>query len=94
MEAMIEEEERGGHGDPDREAKLWHGKLREADTMRSVYQDLAAKGLLTYEELGDKLSALEEDAGHGAAGAASSDGMEEPKGGFAARQGRGAGGLR
>jgi hypothetical protein len=60
LEAMIEEEERGGRGDPDREAKLWHGKLREADAMRSGYQDLAAKGLLTYEELGEKLSAVEE----------------------------------
>lgn len=28
--------------------------------MRSGYQDLAAKGLLTYEELGEKLAALEE----------------------------------
>jgi site-specific DNA recombinase len=60
LEAMIEEEERGGRGDPDREAKLWHGKLREADAMRSGYQDLAAKGLLINEELGEKLSAVEE----------------------------------
>ena len=28
--------------------------------MRSGYQDLAARGLLTYEELGEKLAALEE----------------------------------
>jgi site-specific DNA recombinase len=49
LEAMIKEEERGSRGDPDREAKLWHG-----------YQDLAARGLLTYGELGEKLAALEE----------------------------------
>jgi site-specific DNA recombinase len=60
LEAMIEEEERGSRGDPGREAKLWHEKLQEAERMRSGYQDLAARGLLTYEELGEKLAALEE----------------------------------
>ena len=30
---------------------LGYDKLREADRMRSGYQDLAAKGLLTYEAL-------------------------------------------
>ena len=30
---------------------LGYGKQREADRMRSGYQDLAAKGLLTYEAL-------------------------------------------
>lgn len=60
LEAMIEEEERAGRGDPEREAGLWHGKLQEAERMRGGYQDLAAKGLLTHEELGEKLAALEE----------------------------------
>jgi hypothetical protein len=60
LDAMIEEEERASRGDPGREAKLWHEKLQEADRMRSGYQDLAARGLLTYEELGVKLAALEE----------------------------------
>jgi site-specific DNA recombinase len=60
LEAMIEEEERAGRGDPDREAKVWHEKLQEAERMRSGYQDLAARGLLTYEELGEKLATLEE----------------------------------
>jgi site-specific DNA recombinase len=59
LEAMIEEE-RGSRGDPGREAKVWHEKLQEANRMRSGYQDLAARGLLTYEELGVKLAALEE----------------------------------
>jgi site-specific DNA recombinase len=59
LEAMIEEEERASRGDPDREAKVWYEKLREAERMRSGYQDLAARGLLTYEELGEKLAALE-----------------------------------
>jgi site-specific DNA recombinase len=60
FEAMIKEEERGSRGDPDREVKLWHEKLQEAERMRSGYQDLAARGLLTYGELGEKLAALEE----------------------------------
>jgi hypothetical protein len=60
LEAMIEEEERASRGDPEREVKLWHDKLREAERMRSGYQDLAARGLLTYEELEEKLAALEE----------------------------------
>ena len=60
LEAMIEEEERSGRGDPDREARLWHDKLWEAERMRGGYQDLAARGLLTYEELGEKPATLEE----------------------------------
>lgn len=60
LEALIEEEERSSRGDPDREAKLWHEKLQEAERMRGGYQDLAAKALLTFEELGEKLAALEE----------------------------------
>ena len=57
---MIEKEERGSRGNPQRELELWHEKLREAERMRSGYQDLAARGLLTYQELGNKLAALEE----------------------------------
>ena len=60
LEALIEEEERGGRGDPGREAKVWHEKLQEAERMRGGYQDLAAKGLLTFGELAEKLAALEE----------------------------------
>lgn len=60
LQAMIEKEEGSGRGDPRRELELWHEKLREAERMRSGYQDLAARGLLTHEELGGKLAALEE----------------------------------
>ncbi len=58
LEAMIEEEERANHGNPDREAKLWYEKLQEAERMRSGYQDLAAKGLMSFEELEGKLQSL------------------------------------
>jgi hypothetical protein len=57
---MIEKEEGSSRGDPQRELELWPEKLREAERMRSGYQDLAARGLLTYEELGGKLAALED----------------------------------
>ncbi len=43
-----------------REAKAWAEKLAEADRKRSRYQDMAAEGLITFEELGEKLLVLEE----------------------------------
>ena len=57
---MIEEERKGLRGDPDREAKTWLDKLTEVDEMRAGYQELAAKKLLSFEELGTKLAGLEE----------------------------------
>ncbi len=60
LERMIELERRVSRGDPDREAGAWLEKLAEAERLRGGYQDLAAKGLMTYEELGEKLQRLEE----------------------------------
>ena len=60
LERMIEQERGELHGDPDHEAKVWLEKLAETDRMRSGYQDLAAKGLMTLEELGEKLQDLQE----------------------------------
>ena len=60
LQAMIEREEGSSRGDPRQELELWHERLREAERMRSGYQDLTARGLLTHEELGSKLAALEE----------------------------------
>ena len=51
---------RGLRGDPDRETKVWLEKLTEVATMRSGYQEIAAKGLITFEELEEKLLSLEE----------------------------------
>jgi len=59
LEEMIERERNGSRGDPDREAKAWVEKLAEADRMRAGYQELAAKGLMTLEELGVRLKELE-----------------------------------
>ncbi len=59
LERMIEQERKGLHGDPDREAKVWAKKLAEVGQMRSGYQEVAAKGLMTFEELEEKLRGLE-----------------------------------
>jgi site-specific DNA recombinase len=59
LDEMIERERNGSRGDPDREAKAWLERLAEADRMRAGYQELAAKGLMTVEELGVRLEELE-----------------------------------
>lgn len=60
LERMIEVEREGMRGDPDRGAKTWLEKLAEVSRMRSGYQEMAAKGLITFEELEEKLQDLEE----------------------------------
>ena len=60
LEEMIEQQRRGRHGDPDREAKVWLQKMAETDRMRSNYQEMAAKNLITLEELEEKLGQLDE----------------------------------
>ena len=47
-------------GDSEREAKAWLDKLDEADRERRGYQWLAAKGLVSDEELDEALAELEE----------------------------------
>jgi hypothetical protein len=60
LERMIELEGKGFQENPDLEMEGWLEKLTEAKIMRSGFQDLAAKGLMTHEELGSKLKRLEE----------------------------------
>jgi hypothetical protein len=60
LDAMIEAERNGIHGDPDREARGWLEQLAETGHMRAGYQELAAKGLLSFDELGERLRQLEE----------------------------------
>jgi hypothetical protein len=60
LERMIEPQGRGSRGDPDREMEAWLVKLAEVERMRGGYQELAAKGLMTCEELGTRLERLEE----------------------------------
>ena len=60
LEEMIERERRGLRGDPDREARAWAEKLAEVDRKHSRFQDMAAEGLISFDELKAKLAALEE----------------------------------
>jgi DNA repair exonuclease SbcCD nuclease subunit len=56
---MVEQERSGVRGDPEHEARMWLERLAEADRMRAGYQELAAKGLMTIEELSARLEELE-----------------------------------
>jgi site-specific DNA recombinase len=60
LEETIEEERKGLRGDPERETKVWLEKLAETDRKRSGFQDMAAEGLITFDELRAKLATLEE----------------------------------
>jgi len=60
LDAMIEEERQGIDGEPEQEAKPWLSKLSQVESKRSRFQDMAAEGYITFEELGAKLSELEE----------------------------------
>ncbi len=60
MEEMIERERAGSRGNPQREISLWLDKIAEAERKRSGFQDMAAEGLITLEELRAKLAGLEE----------------------------------
>ncbi len=60
LERMIEIERAALCDDPQREAKVWLKKLADVGRMRSGYQEIAAKGLMTFEELEEKLRGLKE----------------------------------
>src|SRR5215218_5618784 len=60
IDKMIELEKNGSHGDHEREEKVWLDKLAELNRMRWGYQEQAAKGYMTFDELGTALSELEE----------------------------------
>jgi site-specific DNA recombinase len=46
--------------DPEKEAKVWLEKIVSADRQRTKYQEMAAEELITFEELRERLSELEE----------------------------------
>jgi site-specific DNA recombinase len=60
LQKMIKEERATLHGDPDKEAKAWASKIEQADLKRSGFQDMAAEGLISLDELRSKLAALGE----------------------------------
>ena len=52
IERMIELEKNSSYGDPEQEEKAWLDKLAEVNQMRRGYQEQAAKGYMTFDELG------------------------------------------
>ena len=58
LERMIER--KGLRGDPGREAQSWTEKLSEVARKRAAFQDMAAEGVISFDELRDKLADLEE----------------------------------
>ena len=61
LDEMIEAERAIMRGDPEAEALAWLGKIAALDSKRSRYQDMAAEGHITFEELGAKLRELAAD---------------------------------
>jgi site-specific DNA recombinase len=59
LDEMIEAERAGMRGDPEAEALAWLDKIAALDSKRSRYQDMAAEGHITFDELGAKLQELE-----------------------------------
>jgi len=60
LESLTDREREGTRGDVDREAKAWLDRLAEADMMRRGFQEQAAKGLMTLDELENRLQDIEE----------------------------------
>jgi hypothetical protein len=58
LDEMIEAERAGMRGDPQAEVLAWLGRLDALDSKRSRYQDMAAEGHITIDELGAKLQDL------------------------------------
>jgi hypothetical protein len=55
LERMIEMEKSEAHRDPELEVKTWLDKLAELGQMRRGFQKQAARGYMTFEELGAAL---------------------------------------
>src|SRR5215210_3427200 len=65
MERLIDEERAAvSRGDPESTTKAWADKAAECVRLRAAYQDQQAAGLMTLEELGSKLTELEEIRWH------------------------------
>ena len=60
LDYMIEQERRGAPSDPATEAQRWLEETSEADRKRARYQEMAAEGLIDFEELRTRLAALED----------------------------------
>jgi site-specific DNA recombinase len=59
LDEMLDRERAGTHGNPGEETALWLDRLAEVERKRASFQDMAAEGLITFDELRTKLAALE-----------------------------------
>ncbi len=50
LDHVIEQERRGTHGDPETETERWSEEISEADRKRTRYQEMAAEGLIEFED--------------------------------------------
>jgi hypothetical protein len=57
---MIEQERRGVYGDPATEAERWLEEISAVGHKRARYLEIAAEGLVDFEELRTRLAALED----------------------------------
>jgi hypothetical protein len=60
LEEMIDREREELRSDPDQQAKTWADGLADVGTKRAKFQDMAAEGLITCDELRAKLADLDE----------------------------------
>jgi hypothetical protein len=60
LERLVEEERVQGQADPDKEARKWSDKLSALERKRGAFQDMAAEGLITFDELRTKLVELQD----------------------------------
>jgi hypothetical protein len=60
LNEMMQRERAGNHGNPEEKAAVWLDRLAAAERKRTNFQDMAAEGLITFDELGAKLAAVEE----------------------------------
>jgi DNA repair exonuclease SbcCD ATPase subunit len=60
FDEMITRERAGTHGNSEEEAVVWLDRLADVERKRSSFQDMAAEGLISFDELRTKLAALKE----------------------------------
>jgi hypothetical protein len=60
LDHMIEQERHGAHGDPASGTERWLEEISEAGRKRARYQEMAAEGLVDFDELRTRLATLED----------------------------------
>lgn len=60
MQELIDRERLAGYSDPTDEIAAWSERLEECERLRRAYQDQQAAGLMTLEELSERLGDLED----------------------------------